>query len=287
MIDFHVHCDYSVDASGPVAEYAERACTRGLAAVCFTTHCDLDPARRDHDGRVRVAGEIVDVTSDWIGAYVEEVREVSRDFAGKGLLVGCGLEIGYVAGIESLIEAVVRSHRFDYILGGIHTVEGVDIVSSTESPAYFARRTPRKVCEAYYRVMDEAIRSDLFDGIAHFDIYKRCGLDFYGEELNVAHRGLVEPLLEEMAAKSISLEINSGGLRKALRWPYPSPDILREAATAGVTFVTPGSDAHRPDDVGSDLGWCLEIAGRAGFDAVAVFEQRSRRVIPLEEAHGS
>ena len=46
MIDFHVHCDYSSDARGSAEEYAASALKNGLSAMCFTTHCDLDPKRR-------------------------------------------------------------------------------------------------------------------------------------------------------------------------------------------------------------------------------------------------
>jgi histidinol-phosphatase (PHP family) len=286
MFDYHVHCDFSVDAEGPAIEFAREALKAGLKEICFTTHCDLDPHRRHHDGRVRVDGDIVDVTSDWLGPYVEEVREVSDSLKGNGLVVRCGLEIGFTPGIEGLIEPVIGAFDLDFVLGGVHTLDGVDIVSARESDDYFSRKSPREVCEAYYHDLGEAIRSGLFDCIAHLDIYKRCGLDFYGEPLNVAHMGLAEPLLEEMARRGLCLERNSGGLRKGLKWPYPSPDILRAAKDLGVTGITVGSDAHRPDQVGYGLEACLESAGDAGYDRVVVFERRSRREVPITQANG-
>jgi histidinol-phosphatase (PHP family) len=277
MVDYHVHCDYSVDADGSVAEFAEQALEKGLKEICFTTHCDLDPLRRHHDGRVRLRGDIVEVTSDWLGSYVEEVRKSSDALEGRGLAVRCGLEIGFTPGIEGMIEPV---------LDGVHTLDGVDIVSARESTDYFSQKSPREVCEVYYHDLGEAVRSGLFDCIAHLDIYKRCGLDFYGEPLNVAHRGLVEPLLEEMAVRGLSLEINSGGLRKGLRWPFPSPDILKAAREAGLADVTTGSDAHKPDQVGYGLEACFDSARDAGFDRIVVFRRRSKQEIPLRQAYG-
>jgi histidinol-phosphatase (PHP family) len=286
VIDFHVHCDYSVDAVGTVDEYAEQALKKGLRQVCFTTHCDLDPERRHHDGRVRVAGNIVEVTEDWLGSYMEDVRRISDSYGGGGLTIRCGLEVGFTPGIEGVIESAIAGFDFDFILGGVHTLEGVDIVTSREAGSYFAGKSPEQICELYYHDLGEAIRSNLFDCIAHIDIYKRCGLDFYGEPLNVAHRGLVEPLLEEMARRDLALEVNSGGLRKGLRWPYPSPDIMAAARQAGIGFVTLGSDAHRPEDVGSGLDRCIEAAEDGGFDRMAVFKGRSRQEIPLQQVHG-
>lgn len=283
MVDLHVHCDYSIDAEGSADEYAQAALARGLSHICFTTHCDLDPDRRHHDGRVKLDGQIVDVTSDWLRSYVDEVTAVRRAYAGQGLTVLCGLEIGYVPGIERMIEDLVASRVFDFVLGGIHTLSGIDIVSPREAGEYFKSRTPRQVCEEYFEYVEQAIATDLFDCIAHFDIYKRCGLDFYGDSLNVAHRGLIEKNLAGIAQKGISLEINSGGLRKGLAWPYPSPDILKAAKDVGVAHLTVGSDCHRPEDIGSGLDMCLELAADAGLDDIVVYESRKRLSIHSEE----
>ena len=65
MVDFHAHCEYSIDAEGTIDQYAQAALKAGLSHICFTTHCDLDPARLEHDGRVRLGGSIVDVNSGW------------------------------------------------------------------------------------------------------------------------------------------------------------------------------------------------------------------------------
>jgi histidinol-phosphatase (PHP family) len=283
MTDLHVHCDYSVDAEGSADEYARAALDEGLTHICFTTHCDLEPERRHHDGRVRLRGEIVEVTADWVGSYVDDIRQVGRAYSDKGLEVLCGLEIGYVPGIEQMIEAVISSNRFDFILGGVHTLAGLDFVSTREADECFRAYTPRQMCEKYFAYLEEAIESGLFDCIAHIDIYKRCGLDFYGESLNVAHRGLIDRSLDGIARRGLSLEINSGGLRKGLEWPYPSPDILRAARDAGVSYVTTGSDCHRPDQVGYGLETCFNLAVEAGFDRVDVFQNRNREEIPIEE----
>ncbi|MFZ1946442.1 MAG: histidinol-phosphatase [bacterium] len=283
MVDFHAHCEYSIDAEGGVEAYLEAAVGRGLSRICFTTHCDLDPARLEHDGRVKLGGEVVDVYSDWLPAYIGDVRAAGRRFEGRGIRVLCGLEVGYVPGVESVIEKTIGGRGLDFILCGVHTLSGADIVSARESSAYFETRSPRQVCEEYFEYLGQAVRSGLFDAIAHLDIYKRCGLDFYGPELNQAHLGLAEPVLDEMARRRLPLEVNSAGYRKGLGSPYPSRDLLRCARQAGIGDVTLGSDCHRPGDVGADLDRCLGLAGEAGFTHVAVFADRLRERIAIEE----
>ena len=283
MIDYHVHCDYSVDAAGAADEYASRAAAKGVRRICFTTHCDLEPGRRHHDGRVRVAGKIIDVTSDWLESYIADVKTAAVRVAPDGVDVHCGLEIGFVPGIEKMIEDFIAPFDFDFVLGGIHTLRGIDIVSTRESSEYFKERTPRQVCEDYYSYVEEAVAFGLFDSIAHLDIYKKCGLDFYGNDLNTAHRGLLEPALDKVVGAGLALEVNSAGLRKGRAHPYPSPDILGEARAAGVTGLTLGSDCHSPDEVASDIDRCVELARGAGYSEVIAFAARRPFVIPFEE----
>ena len=278
-----MHCDYSIDGEGSVDDYARAALGKGLSRICFTTHFDLDPERRHHDGRVKLKGEIVDVTSPWLESYIEDVEAASRAYRRHGLKVLCGLEVGYVPGIEEMIQSATDAYEFDFLLGGVHTLGGIDIVSAREAPLYFKSRSPRQVCEEYYTYVDEAVRCGLFDCIAHIDIYKRCGLDFYGEALNEAHRGLAEPVLAKMAEADLCLELNSGALRKGLASPYPSPDILRAARSAGISALTLGSDCHLPEDVGYGIGECVGIARDAGFERVTVFEARQPMQIAIEE----
>jgi histidinol-phosphatase (PHP family) len=281
MLDFHAHCEYSIDAQGTIAEYAESALKAGLSHICFTTHCDLDPSRLEHDGEINLKGSIVDVNSPWLESYVDEIGKARALCKGRGLDVLCGLEIGYARGIEPLIERTIASHDFDFILGGIHILGGTDIVSARESSAYFAGRSPRQVCEAYFDCLAGAVDCGLFDAIAHLDIYKRCGLDFYGDELKAAHLGLAEPVLEAMARKGLCLEVNSAGFRKGLGAPYPSPDMLEAAKAAGIQELTLGSDCHKPEDVGQDVARAAGLARLAGFDRVTLFEARRRRAVPL------
>jgi histidinol-phosphatase (PHP family) len=283
VIDYHVHCDYSVDAEGRVDEYIAHALKRDVTRLCFTTHCDLEPVRRHHDGRVRLKGEIIDVTSDWLESYIGDVRTAAGRVPEGSIQVCCGLEIGFVPGIETMIEDFIAPFDFDFVLGGVHTLRGIDIVSTRESSEYFKDRTPRQVCEDYFLYLKEAVAFGLFDSIAHLDIYKKCGLGFYGSDLNSAHMGLLEPVVEGIAKAELALEVNSAPLRKGAAYPYPSPDILKCAREAGVAWLTFGSDCHRPEEIAGNIDRCADLARQAGYSEVITFAERDPSVIPLEE----
>ncbi len=282
MVDLHVHCGYSIDAEGSIEEYVRIARQKGIEAICFTTHCDLDPERRHHDGRVRLGERIVDVTDSWLEQYVADVAKAAEVYAQEDFKILCGLEIGYVPGIENLIEEFISSQRLDFILGGVHTLEGVDIVSPREAPHYFSRTKLEDLIAIYFEYLEAAVKSGLFDCIAHIDIYKRCGFAYYGEMIRVAHRGVVEGVLEEMAKRDIGLELNSGALRKGLPAIYPEDEILSLARSIGISRISMGSDCHHPEDIGEGIDICCQAALRAGFEDVCIWQHRTPERLPIK-----
>lgn len=283
MIDLHVHCDYSVDAKGSIEDYALSAIRKGIDCICFTTHCDLDPTRRHHDGRIRLKGAIVDVTSDWITRYVDDVRSAKEKFFERGLEILCGLEIGYAPGFNDLIESVIFSYDFDYILAGIHTLDGIDISSPKEAGLCFARVSCDEFLKKYYSQIEEAIETGLFDCIAHLDAYKMFALEYYGDRLLEVQLDFCQEVLAKMAERDVALELNSKALRKGFPWICPDQRILILAREAGVRMLAIGSDCHEPDDLGEGLDVCIASALNAGFCEISVWRNRNAQQIAIEE----
>ena len=58
-VDYHVHPDYSLDATGTIDEYCDRALELGLKQICFTTHYDSDPFREKIDPFMRRQGKVI------------------------------------------------------------------------------------------------------------------------------------------------------------------------------------------------------------------------------------
>jgi len=81
--DYHVHPDYSIDASPVrIRDYCEKALDLKLTEICFTTHIELDPARRDIDNFVVFQGERLSVFNPaWLDGYFREIAEHKKSFA--------------------------------------------------------------------------------------------------------------------------------------------------------------------------------------------------------------
>ena len=251
--DWHVHPDYSLDATGTIDQYCQRALELGLKEICFTTHYDSDPFRKDEDPFIRIDGKIVPLSKDNVKRYIEDVRRADEKYSAQGLSVKAGLEADYAPHIEEKLGKDLACFDLDYRLGAVHCLDHIAITASKEAERYFKKRCAEEMVSEYYKALKQAVESGLFDVMAHLDTYKKYGLGFYGEKIFTLHRGLVEPVLELMAKNDVGMEINTGLLRKGHKEFSPGLEILNLALNMGVKIVTFGSDAHKVAHLGKGI----------------------------------
>ncbi|MGI6453060.1 MAG: histidinol-phosphatase [Syntrophomonadaceae bacterium] len=253
--DYHIHPNYSIDASAVhIEEYCYRALELGLTDICFTTHVELDPVRREKDNFVMVNGKKVSVFDRaWLDSYFHDILRAQELFRGSSLQIKAGVEVGYCSGCEEDIEKIVNNYPFDFVLGAIHCLDHIAISSMKESPWYFQPRTLDQVRRDYFATLQEMVATGLFDCLAHVDLYVRYGSRYFGPEIKLLHEGLIEPIFKEMAQKGMGLEINTSSRRRGLEEFHPSRKIVALAAESGITIFTVGSDAHTLAELGEYL----------------------------------
>jgi len=260
MADYHIHPDFSVDAVGSIDDYCRAALEKGLVEICFTTHYDANPTGSEGDRRMRVDGKIVPLSFDTVGRYVDTVNAVQGEYFAQGLEVRCGIEVGYYPGCEEHIRELFQKFPFHYKLAAIHEIEDICLCCQNQIETCFSRFPMEEMANQYFVLMEQAVESRLFDAVAHFDVYKKYGLQYYGEEILKVHRGRVEPVFAAMARAEVGLEINTSALRKGHVEYYPTMEIVNLARQAGVHIAAIGSDAHSPDEVGFDFEAAAGIA---------------------------
>jgi histidinol-phosphatase (PHP family) len=273
--DWHVHPDYSLDATGTIDQYCRRALELGLEEICFTTHYDSDPYRKDEDPFMRIGGKLVPLCEENVRRYINEVKDAQRKYDSSGLMVKVGLEVDYAPHIEEELKRSLSTFNLDYVLGAVHCLDHIAISASNEAERYFAKKSMEEMVEEYYNILEQAVTSDLFDAIAHLDIYKKYGLGFYGDNILTLHRGLVEPVLEAMVKHDVGMEINTGVLRKGHREFCPGREILITAMQMGVKIAAIGSDAHKIEH----LGMGIEEAYRIVESMKRDIEKKRRTII--------
>ena len=266
MIDHHTHTVLCGHAEGRPKEYVAAAKRAGLAGVGIADHFPW-PAGYDEKHRMK---------PEKFGTYtemVEEAREAGREL---GLVVRYAVEADWVPGRMDEVFAVLDSEDFDYVIGSIHFVDDLPFDHPGHKAVWFAEGRPVFIWRRYYELMFDMVSSGRFDVIGHFDLPKKFGTRPPAE----AGTGpLVDAVIAAAADLGVAAEINTSGLRKPVGEMYPTLEILRKMASAGMKIVL-GSDAHAPDEVGANFENALDLAKEAGFRGVHAFASgKAKRVI--------
>lgn len=271
MIDYHIHTLHSIDAEGTISDYCERAVRLGLDEICITNHCELDPAR--NDSWIRFDGIKQPMTRGGLKRLEHELVNSKEVYKKSDLTVKFGLEVGYYDGIEPQLQEATNDIGFDFILGSIHCLDHICIDSSKEHALYFSQHTVPSLLKNYFKAIEKLIKSKLFDAIGHIDVYKKYGLEFYGDQIQNSPQEILQEILQLMSEYDIALEINTAGLRHVNEF-YPSPKIMKCAREQGLERITVGSDCHKVADLGKGIKEAIDYAKSFGFDAVYGFDKR-------------
>ncbi len=253
VADYHVHCDYSVDAEGTINEYCEAAIKRGLAEICFTTHFDSNPIDDHSLNVIRINGENKPATIENMAPYVDDVLNAHDKYYPLGLSVKLGVEIGWYEGCEEIVSKLKEKYDFDYILAGLHDLDGICFCCKNSYEKLFSKYTLTKLTEKYFEQLIKATQTNLFDAIAHACYYLRYGRKFYSNEIENIHKEYMGEFFETLKNSDTSLEINTSGIRHGNDHYYPHMPFVNSAKKAGVEFNHIGSDSHHPSQIGLDF----------------------------------
>lgn len=264
MINYHFHDELSSDATQPLALHCDAA-DGAFVSICVTNHAEA----LDGDRTWRADP---DEMIPRFERSAEAVRAAAARFPDLEIRLGVELEYRreWRAAFEKLLDAV----PFDFVLGSVHVVDGLNISGGREIDEFFLARTEREAYEAYFREVDEMVEWGAFDVVAHFDLVKRYGHRHYGPYVPPTYRSIIEPILGKMARRGIGIEINTSGVNEAPGCPYPEPAILDWAREVGVDRLTLGSDSHSPETFSQGLDQGIALAAETGWTEFTLFEGR-------------
>ena len=132
----------------------------------------------------------------------------------------------------------------------------------------------------YFSLLLDSIDLEIFDVLAHIDLYRRYGEGFYGEAIHNLWKPHLGELSRKMLAKRVGFEVNTSSLRRGMQQPMPEDRIIRALREEGINTVTVGSDAHTPSDVGKDIKVALDMIREAGFDGPSIYRKRKSTIVP-------
>ncbi len=227
-IDTHIHSTISCDGKDSIEAMCRSAIDRGLDAVCFTEHFDMNP--KDY-GYQFFDYEL----------YTRQIDQAREMYEGR-LIILKGLEFSEPHLYPRELEKMNRL-GFDYILGSVHWIGS----SWIGDQSYQKAHTTEELFLAHYQETLKACQNGMFDSLAHIDFPKRY-LQCTYEPVS-----LIQEILSLLISKDICLEVNTSPLRKAYTEYYPSQNILKWYITTGGKHITIGSDAHSIEDIAADF----------------------------------
>ena len=260
VADFHIHPGYSIDAEGTLDEFCQAAFNMGLSEICFTTHYDADPQNFERDGVMVIGGRKEKLSDDTVRHYLNDITRVHEEYGKIGLMIRPGLEFSYFDGCEKVFADLQSKFQLYYRLGAAHNIDGLCINDKEDSGKLFARYTVDQMADLYFDQLDRLAGSRLVDCLAHLDIYRRFGIEYYGEKINEIHRGRIEKLFATMVANDVGYELNTSAIRHGHADYYPTMEIVNMARAAGARLISLGSDAHCPAQLGLDFNTAATIA---------------------------
>lgn len=265
LYDTHMHTPLCKHAFGQPEVYAAKAAMRGLKGIIFTCHNPMPPG---FDSNTRMEREELDT-------YIEIVGRCTRAWAGR-LDVRLGLEVDFVPGIEIWLDDLLRTAHFHYIIGSVHPQlkPHIERYWKGDQAAYI---------ELYYDHIARSAESGLYDSIGHPDIIKNLCPDAWNLSKLM---GTIRKALDRVARAGVAMEVNTSGIYRAAKEPYPTRDILVEIHKRGIP-VTLGSDAHQPARVGDQFELALDLLADVGFTKLSIFLDRMRKDVPIADARAS
>jgi histidinol-phosphatase (PHP family) len=237
--DHHVHTRLCNHASGDMEEYVQAAIENGLKRIIFLEHFEIG---------------ITYFESTWLSLddfifYQTEGHRLREKYQ-QDLEIGIGVEVGYNPDHVREILEFLQTYEWDWVGLSYHFLKTEGFYANLVSRRQINLDTlgkigVDKIITIYLQTLLQAVDQIPANMLCHLDAVLRHHPEI---SFSPQHYVLFRKLLEKMVKRKLVLEVNTSGF--PIRGePFPALTVLKEAVNLGVSLV-PGSDAHRPGDVG-------------------------------------
>lgn len=248
LVDTHVHTCFSNDSNMAIETAIHRASELGLA-ITITEHMDM-------------AYPEADVTFD-IKQYFKNYTKYRSE---KVLL---GIELGMRTECFNDNRDIVNNNPFDFVIGSIHFVDNIEIYLEE----FYHSRSKLDTYNRYFESMLDCLKTyDFIDSVGHIDYISRYARYDDPELYYYEFSDRIDEILKLVARNEKALEINTRRLTNPDTVANLLP-IYKRFHELGGQMVTLGSDAHKPESIGSNLAIATDMAEACKL-RVVYFKQR-------------
>ena len=249
--DYHMHTTLS-DGHNTHEEMVISAIEKGFDEIGFSDHfCIRQPCSWA-------------VGADAIAHMEEKVAEIKIKYSDR-ISILFGIEVDYFSDMEEEIKASLQPFNFDYIIGSIHFLDGWNYDTDKSRYTEFSNDY---LYEWYFRELQKAAKSGLFDVMAHPDLIKKFRI--WPE---TSKKQLFEQTAAVFAGSGVAFEVNTSGKDRPCGAFFPGPELLESFFKAGVP-VTLGSDSHQKEQIGRYFDDARTILREIGYTEMIRFTGR-------------
>ncbi|MGG3280020.1 histidinol-phosphatase HisJ [Paenibacillus solani] len=261
--DGHTHTPYCYHGSDePLERYIDQAIELGFDRYTLSEHSPLPTGLiKDADLFKRLAMPIEELPF-----YIQYAKRIKSQYADK-VDITVGLELDYLPTHMIFTEHILNDwygeledviYSVHYLPGdgGMHCIDN-SVESFRENiMGYYG--SMENVVNEYYDYVEAAII-----WIAQLPIRKRIGhinlIEKFASELPPIDenqvRSRLEGIIPLLIKTNVGVDVNTAGLRvSTCGKPYVPDWFLAECTKRGISCVY-GSDAHKPEDVGTGWDW--------------------------------
>ncbi len=270
LADQHMHTDFSFDGHAKMEEMVISSINKGLKHIALTDHNDFDYPVTEECPK-----GCWDLNTD---AYLYELLSLRSRYEEK-IQIAFGIEIGMQESAFRKNAILARAHEYDFIIGSIHLVNGVD----TYWPSFFEGRTLNECMDEYYRAMLKNIKQfNNFDVLGHIDYIVRTLPKEIGEYNPLNYLDYTDEIFDFLIENEKGIEINTSQIyRRGFDAPNPPLSLVKRYKERGGEIITVGSDAHYTYHVAGAFDIADSILKNAGFKYYSVFKDRIPTYVKL------
>ncbi|MBE6053685.1 MAG: histidinol phosphate phosphatase [Clostridium sartagoforme] len=244
IFDSHMHSKYSTDSNMNILDAISVGKEKNIGII-ITDHMDLDYPIKD-DFKFHIP------------SYFNEYEKYRSDS------IKLGIEIGLTENTLLDNENIAKNYDFDFILGSIHAVNGLDIYEEYIHQGY----NKKEFFSNYFEDMLKCVQLyNNYDSLSHID-YPCRYCSFENKEILVSeYKDILSEIFTTLLSKEKVLELNTTRLHipeayKALK------DIYKLYRDLGGKYITLGSDAHSHLKINNNFDLALEFIEDLGLKGV-------------------
>lgn len=264
LADYHMHSGFSADSDASMESMVLQAIQLQLHEICFTEHMDYDYPKQYH----------LDFTFS-VEEYFEATQKLKEKYQNQ-IKIRTGIELGVKPNLAEQLNHLVTSYPFDFVIASSHLVNNLD--------PYYNEFWKQYDIEGGLRLYFQSI-IDNIHAFSNFDVYGH--IDYIVRYIPDKHYTFsydkFAPLLDEVLKTIINakkgIEVNTAGYKYGLGHTNPHETILQRYFALGGSYITIGSDAHKPEHIAYDFTQANEMLHSLGIHEYSIFEKRQQKKI--------